>query len=117
MSKIEIEQIPRAEDNDTASTSSLDNTTENTKINENNETIDYNREEEIRIKNIKNPSKENNSKYLLYGNDIKIMNPKYLGRTRAFFYHNNYPLIIIGPDCKLSIYILIIYYKIVIVCV
>ncbi len=115
MSKIEVEHISKSGDNDTASTSSLDNTTENAKINENNEPIDYNREEEIRIKTIDNQSKESNNKYLLYGNDIKIMNPKYLGRTRAFFYHNNYPWIIIGPDCKLSIYILIIYYKIVIV--
>ena len=34
MSKIEVEQISKSGDNDTASTSSLDNTTENTKINE-----------------------------------------------------------------------------------
>jgi len=100
MSKIEIEQISKSGDNDA---------TENYKLNENNEPIDYNREEEIRIKNIDNSNKESNSKYLLYGNDIKIQNPKYLGRTRAFFYHNNYPWIIIGPDCKLSIYILINY--------
>lgn len=107
MSIIEVEQTSKAGDNDAASSSSLDHTTENCKINENNETIDYNREEEIRIKNIENSNKENNNNNLLYGNDIRIMDPKYLGRTRAFFYHKNYPWVIIGPDCKISIYILI----------
>ena len=41
-----------------------------------------------------------NKSYLFYGNHISNLHPKYLGRTRALFYHNDYPLIIIGPDCK-----------------
>ena len=38
--------------------------------------------------------------YLFYGNHIQNLHPKYLGKTRAFFYYNDSPLIIIGPDCK-----------------
>ena len=44
--------------------------------------------------------KRGNRSNLLYGNDIKIMNPKKLGKTWAFLYYNDNPLIVIGPDCK-----------------
>ena len=40
------------------------------------------------------------SNYLLYGNQINNLHPKYLGNSRALFYINNYPIITIGPDCK-----------------
>ena len=43
--------------------------------------------------------------YLFYGNHIQNLHPKYLGKTRAFFYHNDSPLIIIGPDCKFDLII------------
>ena len=43
--------------------------------------------------------------YLFYGNHYQNMEPKYLGRTRAFLYRDGYPKIIIGPDCKLIIII------------
>ncbi len=69
-------------------------------------------EEEIKLnveKNSHNKTKGNKS-YLLYGNHIDNLKPKYLGKSRAFFYINNYPLIIIGPDCKLLYNIL---YKII----
>ena len=42
----------------------------------------------------------NINKYLLYGNRFDNLNPKYLGKTRAFLFIGDYPLIIIGPDCK-----------------
>ena len=47
--------------------------------------------------------KEEENKFsgsLLYGNSINDLKPKYLGKARAFCYINNYPIIIIGPDCK-----------------
>ena len=61
--------------------------------------------EKISQINIKE-SNENSTKKnlnLLYGNHISNLQPKYLGKTRALFYKNDYPLIIIGPDCKLYI--------------
>ena len=60
------------------------------------------KEEETSL-NIKINNSNNNKStksYLLYGNHIDILHPKYLGRAKALFYINNYPLIIIGPDCK-----------------
>ena len=63
----------------------------------------YNVEKEkISQVNIKEPKGNDitNKSYLFYGNHISNLHPKYLGRTRALFYHNDYPLIIIGPDCK-----------------
>ena len=69
----------------------------------NNEQEKVLKKEETKLK----PSSEtlNNSnigtkKYLLYGNHIDNLKPKYLGKARAFCYINNYPIIIIGPDCK-----------------
>ena len=63
-----------------------------------------NREQEISLKSNENNNNQNRNlivkSYLLYGNHIENIHPKYLGKTRAFLYINNYPLIIIGPDCK-----------------
>jgi hypothetical protein len=36
----------------------------------------------------------------VYGNDIKIENPKKLGKTFAFLYFRKHPIIVIGPDCN-----------------
>jgi hypothetical protein len=58
-------------------------------------------EQEISLKiNNKNDNKIKRKNHFLYGNHIDNLYPKYLGRSRAFLYIKNYPLIIIGPDCK-----------------
>ena len=68
----------------------------------------YNVEEEkISPVNIKEKQENNTTTkpYLFYGNHITNLHPKYLGKTRALFYYNDSPLIIIGPDCKLNYFI------------
>ena len=48
-----------------------------------------------------NESQEIISNDLLYGNNIELLKPKFLGKSRAFFYNlNGDPQITIGPDCK-----------------
>lgn len=42
---------------------------------------------------------------LIYGNPIDVHNPRNIGSMKAFFYINNNPLIVIGPDCKFFIII------------
>ena len=42
----------------------------------------------------------NSSSDLIYGSSIEIKNPRNLGSMKAFFYINNCPIIVIGPDCK-----------------
>ena len=37
---------------------------------------------------------------LIYGAPIIIENPRKIGNMRAYLYINNFPLIVIGPDCK-----------------
>jgi len=37
---------------------------------------------------------------LIYGTSIEIINPRKIGSMIAFFYIKNYPLFVIGPDCK-----------------
>ena len=37
---------------------------------------------------------------LIYGTPITIKNPRKIGNMRAYLYINNFPLIVIGPDCK-----------------
>ena len=64
----------------------------------------YNVEKEkISQVNIKESNQNNQTRNpnLLYGNHISNLQPKYLGKTRALLYKGDYPLIIIGPDCKL----------------
>ena len=37
----------------------------------------------------------------IYGNPLEELSPKYIGKSRAFFFDNNgNPRITIGPDCK-----------------
>ena len=48
----------------------------------------------------KNYENKNNNKNLLYGNNIKIKNPKKIGKMWAFLYYKGNPLIVIGPNCK-----------------
>ncbi len=40
---------------------------------------------------------------LIYGTSINIHNPRKIGLVRAFLYIKDFPLIIIGPDCKYNI--------------
>ena len=46
--------------------------------------------------------KEENKSFLFYGNNYHNLHPKQLGKTIALFYYKDNPLIIIGPDCKLT---------------
>ena len=63
--------------------------------------LDREQETSLKVNESKNPNRNLTVKnYLLYGNHIENLHPKYLGKARALFYINNYPLIIIGPDCK-----------------
>ena len=55
--------------------------------------IEYNEE-----KNYEN--KNNNKNLLLFGNNIKMKNPKKIGKMWAFLYYKGNPLIVIGPNCK-----------------
>ena len=54
------------------------------------------------LENSEKIGKENleNKNKLIYGNDVNIKNPKKLGNLRAFLYINDYPLIVIGPNCN-----------------
>ena len=53
------------------------------------------------------------SQDLVYGVSIEIKKPRKLGSVKAFIYINNFPLIVIGPNCKLFTFIFL--YKIYIV--
>ena len=54
------------------------------------------------LENSEKIGKENleNKNKLIYGNDINIRNPKQLGNLKSFLYINDYPLIVIGPNCN-----------------
>jgi hypothetical protein len=39
-----------------------------------------------------------NNQILIYGNDIENKKPKKMGKTKVYFFYNNYPLISIGPE-------------------
>ena len=60
--------------------------------------------------------KENEQQYnysnLLYGNSINDLTPKHLGKLFAFFYINQKPLIMIGPDYKKNSFSYNIYFNI-----
>ena len=62
--------------------------------------IYVNQEDKLAI--IKEEEK-NFSSSLLFGNSINDIKPKHLGNLFAFFYINEKPLILIGPDCKKKI--------------
>lgn len=51
------------------------------------------------IKEEENPFSEE----MVFGSSINEPQPKFLGNTRVFWYYNNKPLIVIGPDCKFLI--------------
>jgi len=52
-------------------------------------------------KNKKEEGKEENEKIILNENiSIHTLNPRKIGNTWGFLYYKDYPLIIIGPDCK-----------------
>lgn len=61
--------------------------------------IDINQEDKLGIPIIKEEEKKFSSS-LLYGNSINEIKPKHIGKLFAFFYVNEKPLILIGPDCK-----------------
>ena len=72
----------------------IDNNSKSKKLlNEKKESLKEDNEE----KNYKN---KNNNKNLLYGNNIKMKNPKKIGKMWAFLYYKGNPLIVIGPNCK-----------------
>jgi len=112
MSYLDIEDNSKKGENDINLSSSINtntdanintNSSEKYEADDNEAAIEYNREEETKLKprseNLNN-SNIGTKKYLLYGNHIDNLKPKYLGKARAFCYINNYPIIIIGPDCK-----------------
>ena len=48
-----------------------------------------------------NETDDNKKELFLYGNDINIKKPKYLGNTRVLLYIGDYPLIILTRNSKL----------------
>jgi hypothetical protein len=40
----------------------------------------------------------------VFGNNVTIQYPKKMGNMFTFFYFRKHPLIVIGPDCKTSLY-------------
>ena len=67
----------------------------------------------IKIENPEKKSiKDEDGIELLFGNNIHKKHPKKLGNIFAYFYlKNNWPLITIGPDCIILIYLLIRLFK------
>lgn len=61
--------------------------------------LDVNQENNLTYSIIKEEENKFSSS-LLYGNSINDLKPKHLGKLLAFFYINEKPLILIGPDCK-----------------
>lgn len=106
MSYLDIEENSKLGDNNITLSSSVNtntDTSEKFEVDDNEAAIEYNREEETKLKPSSEKLNNNNigtKNYLLYGNHIDNLKPKYLGKARAFCYVNNYPIIIIGPDCK-----------------
>ena len=45
------------------------------------------------------------SQDLIYRTPIDNPSPKKIGKMHVFLYVNNFPLIVIGPDCKFFLYI------------
>ena len=75
-----------------------------------NSSQNYDKEELSKVLLVtKEHQEENNKKNELiykigniYGNSFEDLTPKYIGKSRAFFFDNNgNPRITIGPDCKL----------------
>jgi hypothetical protein len=66
---------------------------------------------EIRPNNIISAESSINSSIsshdLIFGTPIEILKPKKIGKMYAFLYINNFPLIVIGPDCKYFKYLIL----------
>ena len=73
--------------------------------------IDKNKEKMLEQPTTNSEHQSNFSDSLLYGNSINDLTPKRLGKLYAFFYINNKPLIIIGPDCKKIVFYIIYFYN------
>ena len=73
---------------------------ENTDLNLNSIIPNEDEKDKSKLLSISEKEKEQNND-LLYGNKIENINPKYLGKSLAFFYNSRGdPRITIGPDCK-----------------
>ena len=62
---------------------------------------------EISSKDKSTENTENISTELILGSPIYFCNPRKIGSVKAFFYIKGFPIIIIGPDCKLLFYLII----------
>lgn len=75
-------------------------------INYNSKNIDQELSNDIKLSLIEKDNKKGNfqikngSKNTLYGNNIITKNPKKIGKMRVLCYWKNYPLIVVGPECK-----------------
>ena len=67
--------------------------------NRNNNKISMVDTNEINNSNVNSSRNEILSDKKIYGNPISSKHPHKIGRSYAFLYINNYPLIVIGPDC------------------
>ena len=57
-------------------------------------------EEDIEKQRENIQKKRNKINTTIYGNNIGIKFPKQIGKMRVLFYYREYPLIVIGPECK-----------------
>ena len=73
--------------------------------------IDVNQKNKLESPIIKE-EQNNFSSSLLYGNSINDLTPKHIGKLFAFFYINQKPLIMIGPDYKKNSFSYNIYFNI-----
>ena len=52
------------------------------------------------LTNIKKEKEKEDKNILNENNNIQTSNPRKIGKTWGFLFYKDYPLIIIGPDCK-----------------
>ena len=66
-----------------------------------NEESSENKTQPLLTNNINKKEEEKKEKNILNENiNIHTSNPRKIGKTWGFLYYKDYPLIIIGPDCK-----------------
>jgi hypothetical protein len=66
-----------------------------------NEESSENKTQPLLNNNINKKEEEKKEKNILNENiNIHTSNPRKIGKTWGFLYYKDYPLIIIGPDCK-----------------
>ena len=53
--------------------------------------------------NVEAPEKNPSVEDTIFGNEISKVHPLHLGKTLSLFYIKNQPLIVIGPDCIITI--------------